>query len=77
MDDHDLDSLRQRLQSRAYRVLPPLTAGNDRVHLGEALVADERANDLSGMRPGDHHNRPDSLGLLQRAKRPGKHGPPG
>ena len=77
MDDHDLDPLRQRRQTRPDGVLPPLAAGDDRLHLGEALVADELANGLQGMGPGDDHDRTDRLGLLQRAQRPGQHRPPG
>ena len=77
VDDHDLDPLRQRRQSRAHGVLPPLTAGDDGLHLGEALVADELAHRLQGMGPGDDHDRTDGLGLLQRAERPGQHRPPG
>jgi hypothetical protein len=77
VNDHDLDPLRQRRQPRAHGVLPPLAAGDDGLHLDEALIADELSYRLQGMRPGDDHDRTDSLSAIERSQRPGQHRPPG
>ena len=79
VDDHDLDSLRQRGQSRVHGVLPPLTAGDDSLHLGKALVADEPGSPRPryGTRQRPRPDRWSRHAPAHRATRPASAGRPG